>query len=170
MRTLKFNQNINEIKSNEFIAIRSTLLVTKYYLGTLHIVRKKNSISELLKKYSYLIQKGEITIKANLGKHTTLYQSHSKEKLDLTRCHFRCDPMIWHHWKRLANLYGVSMCLLFILCLKEMKSNHSESVGSATDSGWFHNAIFVEFTNFSRKYSHRWFFSRKICCDRGKID
>ena len=162
MKILNLNQNIDEIKSNDFKKLKTTLLVLNSNLSKLYEIRQKKELSleELLKFFTLLLQKKIITIEPNLFKHTTLYQCGINQKLNLTRCHFRCDPMVWHHWKRLANHYGVSMCYLFSNCLKKVELEYFENVGTPTEKQSFHNLLFFEITNFTRFYSHRWIFTR----------
>ena len=162
MSNINFNNNINELKSIDHKNLRCTLLVPKNYIKILDVIRNKDnkSIESLITKFSYLIEKNIIFITPNLEKHTTLYQSHSKPKLNLIRSHFRCNPMVWHHWKRLSNHFGVSMCFLFIICLKKVNLKALDSVGTPTESTRIHNYKFLEITNFLRNYSHRWFYSR----------
>ena len=164
MKIININKNINEIKSDKFVSLRCTLLVPKYYLNKLYKIRIKNKLSfeKLLSKYLQMIQKENIKIQSNQSKHTTLYQYKVDSDLDLIRCHFRCDPMIWHHWKRLANHYGISMCLLFKICLKETGVKDPKFVGTTAKSGRFHKFIFFEFTNFSKYFSNRWLYTRFI--------
>ena len=48
--------------------------------------------------------------------------THYQEKgLDLRKYDFRVAPLIWHRFKCLARFYGISMCLLFVILLKELK-------------------------------------------------
>ena len=163
MSVLNLNNKINEIKSSNYKSIRGTLLIPINYLKLLDDFRYKEflSIEELISKFSFLIEKKIINIIPNLEKHTTQYQGIPKQKLNLIRCHFRSNPMIWHHWKRLANHYGISMCYLFLICLKKVSLKQLESVGAPTDSSCLCNFIFYEVTNFARFYSHRWFFSKR---------
>ena len=163
MRTLNLNHNINEIKSIKSKYIRCTLLIPKLYLKKLDKLKyiESNSLEDLLNKFSLLIEKKIIIISPNLEKHTTQYQGQSKEILNLSRCHLRCNPMVWHHWKRLANHYGVSMCNLFFICLKNITLKDLDSVGTPTESLCLHNNFFFEVTNIARFYSHRWFYSRR---------
>ena len=162
MTTLNFNHNINEIKTNENKIVRGTLLIPKLYLKKLEVLRNKEllSLEEIIVKFSFLIEKNLILINPNLEKHTTLYQGINKENLNLIRCHLRSKPMVWHHWKRLANHFGLSMCNLFFICLKEINLNDLESVGTPTDSLKPYNYFFYECTNFARAFTHRWFYSR----------
>ena len=162
MSTLNFNHNIDEIKSEDFKSLRCTILIPEMYLKTLYKLTEiySHSIENLITKFSILIEKRIILIRPNYEKHTTLYQSHSKPKLNLSRRHFRCNPMVWHHWKRLADHFGVSMCYLFLICLKKVTLKDLASVGAPTETLRIHNYIFYELTNFTRYYSHRWFFSR----------
>ena len=162
MSLINLNHSINEINSNNIKNVRCTLLIPKYYLTILDDLRNKNSLSIelLIKKFSYLIEKNIISIPPNLEKHTTLYQGQPKLKLNLIRCHLRTSPMLWHHWKRLANHFGVSMCNLFIICLKKVTLNDLDSVGTPTESLQIHNFFFFEVTNFIKFYSHRWFYIR----------
>ena len=162
MSIINFNDNINEIKTANNKSVRGTLLIPKIYLKKFDEISKKKSLSIeiLLTKFSILIEKKIITFTPNLEKHTTLYQNHSKEKLNLIRLHFRSNPMVWHYWKRLSNHYGVSMCNLFFICLKKVEIKDLDSVGTPTDSRRIHNFSFYEVSNFTKYYSHRWFFSR----------
>ena len=162
MNTLNFNLNINEIKSIKNKSVRGTLLLPKNYLRVLDLLRfqEKITLEELLVRFSFLIEKKVILIIPNIEKHTTLYQGHTRVKLDLIRLHLRCRPMIWHHWKRLSNHFGVSMCNLFFICLRNVALKDLESVGTPTNYLNFHNFFFFEVTNFTRNYSHRWFHSR----------
>ena len=175
MSILYFNNSINEIKSKSDKSVRGTLLVPKMYLKKLDELRYKKSLSieNLIIKFSFLIEKNIIHIPPNLNKHTTLYQNLNKNELSLIRCHLRCIPMVWHHWKRLANHFGLSMCNLFFICLKNVTLKDLESVGTPTDSYLIHNFTFNEITNFTKSYSHRWFFSRrykkKFCKLRKKL-
>ena len=169
MATLYFNYNIDEIKTLNNKSVNGTLLVPKIILKKLDELRyiKSNSIEDLIKKFSTLIEKRVIHVSPNIEKHTTLYQSHDKEKINLIRCHFRSNPMVWHHWKRLANHFGVSMCYLFFICLNKVNPKHLDSVGTPTESLHLNNFLFFEITNFIKSYSHRWFYSRsyikKLC-------
>ena len=141
--------------------MRATLLVPKSYLKILDEHKIKNSsLEDLIRKFSIAIEKKIINVSPNFEKHTTQYQGLHKEKLNLTRCHLRCNPMVWHHWKRLSNHFGLSMCNLFIICLKKLTSKDLESVGTPTDSRLLHNFSFYEVTNFTRSYSHRWLYVR----------
>ena len=162
MSILNYNHNINEITSNNFKAVRGTILIPKMYLGKLDELKYNESFSieTLLTKFSFLINKKVIFISPNLEKHTTLYQGQPKVKLNLIRSHFRCSPLIWHQWKRLANHFGVSMCYLFIICLKKITIKQLDSVGTPTESRRLCNFFFFEITNFTRSYSHRWFYAR----------
>ena len=162
MNNLNFNHNLNEIKTINNKSVNATLLISKMYLKTLEELRYKEAISieGLITKFAFLIEKKILIIPPNLDKHTTLYQGIGKEKLNLIRCHLRCNPMVWHHWKRLANHFGVSMCNLFFICLKNVTSNDIDSVGTPTESIKHYNYLFFEVTNFARAFTHRWFFSK----------
>ena len=164
MKALNFNHNIDEIKSSSYNCVRGTLLVPKLYFKILEELTKSSPLSfeELIIKFSSLIEKQIIYISPIYHKHTTQYQNHNqnKEKLDLIRCHLRCKPMVWHHWKRLANHFGLSMCYLFLICLKKVSLKELESVGTPTESLHLHNFFFFEVTNNKKSYSHRWFYSR----------
>ena len=162
MNNLNYNQNINEIKSNDFKSLKCTLLIPRMYINFLDelLIKESISIENLIKKFSSLIEKNVLIINPILEKHTTKYQSHSTEKLNLIRKHFRSNPLVWHYWKRLANHYGVSMCYLFLICLKKVTFKDLNSVGTPTESRHLHNFIFFEVTNYTRSYSHRWLYSR----------
>ena len=168
MSIINLNQSVNEIKSIPIKSIRSTLLVPQLNFKMLDRLTDKYSLEELITKFSFLIENKIIIINPNLEKHTTLYQGQPKVKLDLIRCHLRCNPMVWHHWKRLANLFGVSMCNLFIICLKKVSLKELESVGTSTEKRHVHNFLFYEITNSTRSYSHRWFYSKIYRKNRNK--
>ena len=162
MKTINFNNCINEIKSKKNFDISCTLLIPKLYLGKIDKIKKLEliSIEVLLKRYSKLVHHKTIKINPIYNKHTTSYQNSQYSALNLNRLHFRCDPMVWHHWKRLANHYGVSMCFLFFICLKNVEEKDLKSVGTPTEKWCFHNFIFFEVSNFNKYYSHRWINTR----------
>ena len=151
--------NFNKTKSNKNLNLCCTLLIPKWHLNKLINLKKNFTIEEILKNYSILIQKKIIFIKPIQTKHTTSYQYDNENELHLSRSHFRCDPMVWHRFKRLANHYGVSICKLFVLCLIS-NENLRKTVGTPADSRWFCFLIFFEITNYKLYKSFRIFFSR----------
>ena len=156
MRVKTFNHYIPHIQSDPTKGLRCTFLVPKNYVLSIIELKKKLKIrktEDLISYYTELIQSKKISVHTNISKHTALYQ---KEDLDLQRHNFGCDPMVWHHWKRIANHLGVSMCFLYINVLEAVLGGHLESLEAPKKSYGFTTQKWLEHTNFEDYSSKRW--------------
>ena len=150
------NHNTKEKNVNLHLGLRSTLLLPKsqfeLFINYQLSINEFRKTEKVIKRFIYLIETKQIIIKPNIFKHTTLYQN---SKRDLQKINFVCDPMVWHHWKRLSNCFGVSMCYLFALCCVKLSKLDSKLVGTHNYNIIFQSQNWYEKTNYEEYTTER---------------